>query len=258
MQSKARFSFSFDAIPKSIKMKVYAQLERELPYALLVNTATLSQKSPLTFQDADDFLIDREKEAEKHGHLFDPRTLYSDLNQSLVLIFEEDLSSARSIPLKDFRSHDQFGDRLADILRLNTPWTYSDVALQAFAMTCLYLHVGYFGQMGDTVFHHFLQTLPPEELQHCLCLGLMKSIHRENLEHCKFFLEWKADPNNQIADDGTTPLEYAMDLKNFELAKMLLSYGADPNMRLVSGLTGKDYAKRLGLPSFSELFDRHI
>jgi ankyrin repeat protein len=58
---------------------------------------------------------------------------------------------------------------------------------------------------------------------------------------------------NRIGEDGTTPLLYAIEQKNFGIVKLLVSKGADVNKRGEYGVTPLYVAAREGLYDIAEL-----
>ena len=63
-------------------------------------------------------------------------------------------------------------------------------------------------------------------------------------ESCKDLLAHGASPNTQDSDYGWTPLLYAADKGNMEIATMLVEKGADVNVKAKDGLTALQEAPK--------------
>jgi ankyrin repeat protein len=68
-------------------------------------------------------------------------------------------------------------------------------------------------------------------------------------------LAWDADLHAGADDDGSMPLEIALQNRDIKLAHLLLAHGADPDRELVSGETCREMAKAEILDVFTKRFD---
>jgi len=90
------------------------------------------------------------------------------------------------------------------------------------------------------------------------CTPLLTAIYWENKEAIRIFIKASADPD-VFADDGESPLRWAIEKKDLEMAALFLDNGADKSINEFGGFTGLTplgmAARKLNLPMIKLLLD---
>jgi len=89
-------------------------------------------------------------------------------------------------------------------------------------------------------------------------LTLWHAVMGENSDIVKRILEENIDINEEIDQDGSTPLFEAVNLRNKKIVKMLVEHGADTSKKLENGKTVIDIARENNYKEIIEILTRQM
>ena len=84
--------------------------------------------------------------------------------------------------------------------------------------------------------------------------ALLGASYKGNISIVKILLNAGAEVNTANSD-GITPLIFSVLTKNIEMAELLLTFDANPLVTDNKNLSAIDYAKKMELPEFVEIFE---
>ncbi len=246
--------FRSQNLNKSLQLLAAKENERRRPLVIVQTTELLSEKIDEKFHVGCMFLKDHlEKFNSKHIS-FDSKNLYTNENIKIGIFFGKKNQQYREIMGKSLKEIDPKGVLFHSILQVNEKLTYRPDILCSIALISASLKAGHFGPTSVEDAKHPLSILSPKDKQDALGFALVASSRAPFYELAETLLSWGAKADAASDDDGSIPLEIALDDQNLQLAKLLIKHGADPDLELVSGMTCRETAQDQDLVEFQNLF----
>ena len=201
-----------------------------------------------------DYLSLLAKSSAPRGQYFDMMSIYSAPVGRLSVFYGENNAKRVSVGFKDLAEHDPDGTLINAILGVNAPGTQGVEEAEGIGFIAACMNVGYIKAPSPSAAKEFLKALPLDVSREALRHALVYLSRYGSDRLIEALLEMGADPNVSSDDDGSVPLEIAMQSRRFKLATMLVEHGADPTLKLSSGATCRGLAQRDGVTDFIELF----
>jgi hypothetical protein len=207
------------------------------------------------YRVGDQFYGEHRRNPAHNQATYDLKSIYTHEDILMSVLFGEKNHQVRSLSSRALQEMDPQGILITALLAVNAKTFHRPDMLGAIALTAASLSAGYFGPVPQNDAKQAIAILSQQDRADALGLALITASRGAFYPLSEALLTWGADVHAGADDDGSMPLEIALQNRDIKLAYLLLAHGADPDRELVSGETCRQMAKEENLVVFTKRLD---